>query len=110
LYLPICLIGQFRFSQKSFLTPAQDQAKLRQEERDAKSLRLPNQSGNCLNPTTTTGLVVTANVIRQMKVNETSLLLKKSAVQDNEVIANEKKVLAGIETKKLAKLVYEMSQ
>jgi hypothetical protein len=31
-----------------------------------------------------------------MKVNETSLLLKKSTVQDNKVIANEKKVLAGI--------------
>jgi hypothetical protein len=45
-----------------------------------------------------------------MKDNEASLQQKKSAVQDNKLIANEKKVLANIEKRRLANLVYEMAK
>ena len=51
---------------KSYLTPAKEQALERKREKELKSITIQKDSSNCLNPNTTTGLCVVSDTIERI--------------------------------------------
>ena len=100
-----------QFHENSFLVPAQQIAEQRAAEKAAKQVKIPKKQAMVLtNPATTSGLCVTENVLKQMQEVEAASKAKKEEELTKKEANKEKQVLTDIESKKLAKEVFETYQ
>ena len=59
----------YQFHTSSFLVPAQEQAKMRADEKAMKNIKIKQNAASCLNPDTTSGSCVTSKLLEEIKWN-----------------------------------------